>query len=202
MKIQMSAPYQVDPDRIGPIPPIGGSHSRYGVSVKELRDLSLSLSQQAVGKENDLGERFQESSAEYFAGHTVDDLGYRKLHQLEPEYRKRQYQLVEPYISPISSPNGGITSKVEELDAKLAEIEKKAARGDSRETLIEAVKELRNTVAAKWLTSGRLGATGFMIPPPELKELDAILATLENPESTALDVYRAQKRFDKLASTE
>jgi hypothetical protein len=105
------------------IPPIGESHSRYGVSVKELRDLSLSLAQQAVGKENDLGERFQESSAEYFAGHTIDDLGYRKLHQLDPGYRKRQYQIVEPYLSPVSSPNGAVKSRVEELEGRLTEMQ-------------------------------------------------------------------------------
>jgi hypothetical protein len=102
-----------------PIPPIGGSHSRYGVSIKELRDLSLSLSQQAVGKENELGEAFQKESAEYFAGHTVDALGYRKIHELDPKYRMRQYQLVEPYLSPISNPGNHIRSRLQELESTI-----------------------------------------------------------------------------------
>ena len=92
---------------------------RYGVSVKELRDLAISLAQQVKGKENERGEAFQESSAEYFAGHTIDELGYRKIHDLDPEYRKRQYQIVEPYLSPLTSPNGGVGVKVAELDHRL-----------------------------------------------------------------------------------
>jgi hypothetical protein len=90
--------------RLGMRPKMGSGKKtvRYGKSIKELRDLALSLSQQAVGKENELRERFQESSAEYFAGHTIDELGYRKIHDLDAEYRKRQYQIVEPYLSPIT----------------------------------------------------------------------------------------------------
>jgi hypothetical protein len=123
-----------------PIPPIGGSHSRYGVSVKELRDLSLSLSQRAVGKENELGEAFQKDSAEYFAGHTIDALGYRKLHQLDAEYRRRQYELVEPYVSPIS----GVEldhEKTKELEAKNKELEARLER-------LEAISVERFTMPA------------------------------------------------------
>jgi hypothetical protein len=123
-----------------PIPPIGGSHSRYGVSVKELRDLSLSLSQRAVGKENELGEAFQKDSAEYFAGHTIDALGYRKLHQIDAEYRRRQYELVEPYVSPIS----GVTldhEKTKELEAKNRELEARLER-------LEAISVERLVLAA------------------------------------------------------
>jgi hypothetical protein len=114
--------------RLGLRPKIGSGKKtdRYGKSIKELRDLALSFSQQAVGKENDMGERFQESSAEYFAGHTIDELGYRKIHALDAEYRKRQYQLVEPYLSPIAnSTNGQIRSRLEETVSDLADVKRR-----------------------------------------------------------------------------
>lgn len=108
--------------RLGIRPKIGSGKrtDRYGKSIKELRDLALSFSQQAVGKENESGERFQESSAEYFAGHTVDELGYKKLHDLAPEYRKRQYQLVEPFLSPRTG--NQVYGRLEELRAELDEV--------------------------------------------------------------------------------
>ena len=85
---------------------------------------------------------------------------------------------------------------------KLAEIEKKTARGDSRETIIEAVQEMKSMLETKWLMgSGRVGR-GFMMPPPALNELNEILAILKDEKSTALDIYRAQKRFEKIVSTE
>jgi len=43
------------------------------------------------------------TNASRFAGtttppnmHNVDSLAYRRLHELDPEYRRRQYRLVEP----------------------------------------------------------------------------------------------------------
>ena len=130
-----------------PIPQTGFSHTRYGVSIKELRDLSLSLSQRAVGKENELGERFQEDSAEYFAGHTIDELGYRKLHQLDPEYRKRQYIMVEPLLSPIS---GGTTNHEisRELEAKNKALEAKLKEQEARLERLEAISVERLVLAA------------------------------------------------------
>ena len=65
---------------------------RYGTGPHELRDLGISLSQRAIAKD------FNPESAEYFAGHMVDALGYRKLHSMEAEYRLEQYQIVEPYL--------------------------------------------------------------------------------------------------------
>jgi hypothetical protein len=114
-------------------------------------------------------------------------------------YVEEQYRIAEPHLNIESNPGGVIRSKVEELDAKLAGIEKKVARGDSRETIIEAVKEARNTVAARWLMGGGIG-TPFTMPPPELKELDEILIILENRKSTRLEVSKAQKRFQKLSA--
>jgi hypothetical protein len=119
--------------RLGMRPKIGSGKKtdRYGKSIKELRDLALSFSQQAVGKENELGERFQESSAEYFAGHTIDELGYRKIHDLDAEYRKRQYQIVEPFLSPHSNVgNNHIRSRLEEIERGYQENTKKLAKRD------------------------------------------------------------------------
>lgn len=123
------------------------THVRYGVSIKELRDLSLSLSQQAVGKENESGERFQESSAEYFSGHTIDELGYRKIHDLDPEYRKRQYLIVEPYLSPVSCPNGTNTRQIE-LEEKNKALEAKLKEQEARLERLEAISVERLVLAA------------------------------------------------------
>ena len=76
--------------------------SRYGYSIKEIRDLALSLSQRAVGEKNARGEPYTGESSEYFCGHNVDPLAYRRLHELDPEYRRRQYKIVEPFLSPLS----------------------------------------------------------------------------------------------------
>jgi hypothetical protein len=129
-----------------PIPPIGGSYSRYGVSIKELRDLSLSLSQMAVGKENERGEPFQKDSAEYFAGHTIDGLGYRKLHELDPEYRRRQYQLVEPHLNIVSNPPTATVTM--EAQKRLEQIEAENRDLKVRLERLEAISVERLIVAA------------------------------------------------------
>jgi hypothetical protein len=107
--------------------------------VGQIRDLALSLAQKAKGAPaNDHGESFLDSSADYFAGHSIDPLGYRKLHKLDVEYRKRQYELVEPYISPIS----GVTldhEKTKELEAKNKALEGRLEELEGRfETLAKA----------------------------------------------------------------
>jgi hypothetical protein len=84
--------------------------------------LALSFSQQAVGMENELGERFHESSAEYFAGHTINELGYRKFHDLDAEYRKRQFQIDEPYLNVISNQLGSENGRIEKVRKELAEL--------------------------------------------------------------------------------
>jgi hypothetical protein len=131
--------------RLGMRPKIGSGRKtdRYGKSIKELRDLALSFSQQAVGKENELGEPFQESSAEYFAGHTIDELGYRKIHDLDAEYRKRQYQLVEPFLSPISG-NNHIRTRLEEANIRITEIER--GYQEKIKELDDKISELKATI--------------------------------------------------------
>jgi hypothetical protein len=100
------------------------SWARYGVSAGQIRDLALSLAQKARSMEpNEFGERVLEESSEYFAGHTIDELGYRKIHRLEPDFRRRQYEMIEPYLSPLSSPNGPMKSKIEELEGRLSEMQ-------------------------------------------------------------------------------
>jgi len=75
-----------------------GSWERYGVGPHNLRDLAISMSQAAASRD------FNPQSADYFAGHTIDELGYRQLHDLNPKYRREQYQIVEPFLNVISSP--------------------------------------------------------------------------------------------------
>jgi len=93
--------------------PNGVLTSRYGYSIKEIRDLALSLSQRAVGEKNSRGEPYTGESSEYFCGHNVDPLAYRRLHELDPEYRRRQYKIVEPFLSPLSHPRHATQSQLE-----------------------------------------------------------------------------------------
>jgi hypothetical protein len=194
--------------RLGMRPKIGSGKKtdRYGKSVKELRDLALSFSQQAVGKENELDERFQESSAEYFAGHTVDELGYRKLHDLDPDYRKRQYLIVEPYLSPLTNPNGvrlqEHEKELEEMKERLnrvADVVKFTARGSSDEQL----RRLSEIVEA--MTRGE----GAEITKEDVKEAKQIAGKLrkmadylssgnEPTPSFEIESYVTQERAKQL----
>jgi len=119
----------------------GKQWQRYGASVKELRDLSLSLAQRAEGRTTGTSDPFSYRSAEYFAGHEIDELHYRKLHGMDIEYRQTQYRIVEPYVSPIS----GVTldhEKTKELEAKNKELEARLER-------LEAISVERLVLAGK-----------------------------------------------------
>jgi len=105
--------------RLGYKPPVGtktykvGSATiRYGLGPHEVRDVAISLSQKAVS------QGFNPESAEYFVGHTVDPLGYRKPHDIDPEYRKQQYVIVEPFLNLYSS-RVKDPSKLEQLRRQL-----------------------------------------------------------------------------------
>ncbi len=105
--------------------PNGVITSRYGVSIKEIRDLALSLSQRAVGEKNSHGEPYVAESSEYFCGHNVDPLAYRRIHELDPEYRRRQYKIVEPFLSPLSHPRHATQSLIEAQQKKMEEMAKR-----------------------------------------------------------------------------
>lgn len=130
----------------------GAGYSRYGYSIKEIRDLAFSLAQRAVGKTNDAGEHFLESSIEYFGGHTLDPMEYRKIHKLDVDFRKRQYQIVEPYLSPISgSPlasNGKIEAVKREADARMGQLESENKDLKARLERLEALSVERLVLAA------------------------------------------------------
>jgi len=112
--------------------PNGILASRYGVSIKEIRDLALSLSQRAVGEKNSRGEPYTGESSEYFCGHNVDPLAYRRLHELDPEYRRRQYKIVEAFLSPLSHPRHATQSQ---LEAQQKTIEQMKQRLEALETV-------------------------------------------------------------------
>jgi len=90
---------------------------RYGTGPHQLRDLSISLSQRAIS------EGFNPESAEYFAGHTIDPLGYRNLHGIDPNYRKAQYEIVEKFINPY-----------QDTDEKIRELEQEHSRTIKQQT--------------------------------------------------------------------
>jgi hypothetical protein len=105
--------------------PDGVLSSRYGYSIKEIRDLALSLSQRAVGEKNSRGEPYTGESSEYFCGHNIDPLAYRRLHELDPEYRRRQYKIVEPFLSPLSHPRHATESQLEAQQKRIEEMQKR-----------------------------------------------------------------------------
>jgi hypothetical protein len=112
--------------------PNGVITSRYGYSIKEIRDLALSLSQRAVGEKNSRGEPYTGESSEYFCGHNVDPLAYRRIHELDPEYRRRQYKIVEAFLSPLSHPRHATQSQ---LEAQQKTIEQMKQRLEALETV-------------------------------------------------------------------
>jgi len=176
--------------------PNGRLDARFGRNLHEWRDTTITYLHT-----NALHHGFDLAVADFIAGHSnkVDPSNYDKFMK-QRWYVEEQYRIAEPYLNIESNPDGMIRSKVEQLDAELEALGKKVERGDSRETLIEAVKELRNTVAAGWLMRGGISGRVFMLPPPELRELDEILTILENPKSARSQVNEARKRFEKLSA--
>jgi hypothetical protein len=134
-----------------------------------------------------------ESAADFVMGHMVDGLGYNKASNDEKwvwgEVKK---------VSALES------ATFEEIDSRLAKIEDRTLKGGkgSRYEVLQLVKEARAELAQKWisgLSSGRAGSTvNFQGQPEELTELDQIIELLENPKTTRLEVYKAQKRFDRI----
>ena len=118
--------------RLGYRPKVGTSegagYTRYGYSIKEIRDLAFSLAQRAIAKPNEDGELFLDSSIEYFGGHTVDPMEYKKIHRLDPDFRKRQYAIVEPYLSPFNNVgNNHVRTDLEKANAKIEQLESRYA---------------------------------------------------------------------------
>jgi hypothetical protein len=96
----------------------------------------LSLSQRAVGEKNSRSEPYVAESSEYFCGHNVDPLAYRRIHELDPEYRRRQYKIVEPFLSPLSHPRHATQSLIEAQQKKMEEM---AYRIQEMEMKLEAM---------------------------------------------------------------
>jgi site-specific recombinase XerC len=118
--------------------------------------------------------------------------------------RATDEQLLEQYKKGLDaitflSNNAPLKSKVEETREELEKVKEKIKRGDSKETLLEAVEEYEKKLMEKWLTSNQAGGKmRMMFMPTELDQVRWIKAILTNPSSTALDVYKAQRRFDKI----
>jgi len=107
--------------------------SRYGVGPHELRDLAISQSERAIS------DGFNPESAEYFAGHIIDPLGYRKLHGLDPEYRRSQYSITEKYLDPFSE-TMNLKNLLETQNKTEAEIQKLRQELAERDRTIEELK--------------------------------------------------------------
>lgn len=146
----------------GKLGAVKGKAIRYGVSVKELRDLAASIAQTCVGRTNEQNEVFLESSIEYFMGHSVDEMHYRKMHELSPEFRKRQYLMTEPYLNVISNPNI-VNGKLSEQDAKIEELTRIL---NNPEELMKRWKEKdRERVEKLWREGAKLDFDKIVKPP-------------------------------------
>jgi hypothetical protein len=115
----------------------GEKHTRYGISIGQVRDLAASLAQRVEGKANDTGDVYTDTTTNYFQGHTLDKLKYRKLHTLDPEYRRRMYELVEPVLSPISNPNFLMTRELIQTQEQVHSLEKQIESRD------QSIKQMR-----------------------------------------------------------
>jgi hypothetical protein len=179
----------------GRIPkPNGRLDARFGMHLHEWRDQIITYLHTNAKRHG-----FDMDVAQFCSGHTnlLDPNKYDKFMK-NKAYTEEQYRIAEPFLNIESNPDGIVRSKVEELSAKLEKVEKKLRRGDSLETIIEEVEEMRDTLQAGWLLgSGGVGRS-FAMPPTALVELNEILAILKNPKSTRLDVRKAQERFEKI----
>jgi hypothetical protein len=179
----------------GRIPkPNGRLDARFGMNLHEWRDQTITYLHTSAKRHG-----FDMDVAQFISGHTnlLDPNKYDKFMN-DKAYTEEQYRIAEPFLNIESNPEGIVRSKVEELGAKLEKVEKKLRRGDSLETIIEEVEEMRDTLQAGWLLgSGGVGRS-FAMPPTALVELNEILAILKNPKSTRLDVRKAEERFEKI----
>lgn len=170
--------------------------ARFGMHLHEWRDQTITYLHTNAKRSG-----FDMDVAQFIAGHSnkLDANKYDKFMD-DKAYVEEQYRIAEPFLNIVSNPDGTVHSKLQELDAKLADIQKKAERGDSRETLIETVKELRDRLTLQWIQADGADLTRLKRPLREFVEVNEILETLENPRTSRLEVYRAQKRFDKVST--
>ena len=90
---------------------------RYKLHPHEMRDLFRS--------EWDLSAA-RSVAAEFFMGHDIDPNDYNKIMKLHPEWAEEQYANAEPFLNIISQdPRKVALSKVQQLEQKVAELERK-----------------------------------------------------------------------------
>lgn len=118
-----------------------GTWNRYGVSPHKIRTLAISQSQAAAGKTlKRNGRSFNQESAEYFAGHEIDELGYKQLHALDVDYRREQYLIVEKYLDPYERREFPQEQEIEELKIRLKEMESMKERLAKLEEMEDRLK--------------------------------------------------------------
>ena len=118
---------------------------RTGMNIHELRDVFRSQWELSPAKG---------VAAEYFLGHTIDDLEYNKVFDMNENFARDQYRKAEPYLSIMTSkrPFSLIDeSEVDELKGRIRELEAEVTKlrsGQSNEVdaLRSEVEELRNSL--------------------------------------------------------
>lgn len=155
---------------------------------------------------------------QYQLGHLVDPQNYERLQQ-DDDWVTGEFRTAWA-TKPLATQEELMQrdKAIDEVQKKLQEVEAIATSGSKAE-IIKAVKEAREEIVGKWLSQtqtssddewrafstpmqmARVFGARPTTPPPELKQLDKILRVLENRKSTALQVYKAQKRFEQIIGT-
>jgi integrase len=185
---------------------------RYGFNLHEMRDVAktdLHKKAKKLGLDMD--------AIDYVMGHTesLDKNRYDTFFN-DRGYMTDQYKIAEPYLNITSNPPIE-EQTLSEIEKKLETLEKIASSKTRLET-IDAVKEFKAEILANWtrkvetqpeLKWGLITPTdilssvlGARAPPAVIGTLDNILRTLEAENSSPLQVYRAQKEFERIVTPE
>ena len=116
----------------------GRRSSRYGYNVHNTRDLAISLLNTVPN--------LKEITIEFWAGHEIDPLQYKDLYNLQPQFAERQYQLAEPYLNILSSPQTAETEQVKGMKDEITEL-KLAVR------MLQDASGLKANIPKQWVTT-------------------------------------------------
>jgi len=92
---------------------VGDKYTRYGLGEHDIRDLAISLVEKAKP------DGFNDLSAEFWAGHSVDPSFYRRVWDLDPTYNLEQFAMAEKQLNVISGPIDQETERQKEQIATL-----------------------------------------------------------------------------------
>lgn len=131
-----------------------------------------------------------ESAANFVMGHMIDKLGYNKACNNEA--------WVWSEIKKVHGPAVVTEDKLKKITVDLERVRAKVERGDSKQTILEAVAEFKEKLMSEFLGKSEGGKVSFLTLPPELAEVTEIEKILKDPNAGPLDKWKAEKRFERL----